>query len=433
MPQVIRMDNAILGMNSYVQFKDRVMEIHNEGKLEKLVKNEDNPVYDEKTWERRKDYAPKLGCYVAHWKVEPKAEISTVGKSRKFPAVRFDLVSSLQDQYEMLLIWIKEREEWVAVEHRWFIDGKMKHKEEERGPFALDDYCKNMLFKVYNSLDFDKVSKTPPSELQKFLAKEEINSLRIHPSMKLDKRSGSHWLDYVDIDQIKSFESQIEKGEFLLKPDGSRIGHYDEHDGSFEYYFKWSDIRKEWVAATTGPELDHYDGSIPYYTEGKEGPYSLDKAAKRKLLMIYGLTEKDVSLRNAARTSPKKLCDKRNGIPQLDKIGRTLELMKKDKEQEYGYDYLTDDFCIMGLSRDRISCNRMEALLRKAFKEGKSTWEVTKSYWAREEQSFPYEGTLSRVKNYDYQVRVELSIKKGKPVIETVSLDDGKHEWDQWG
>lgn len=151
------------GVSSYsrhapgVKFEERVMEIPSGHALEQVGKERYGFVNPD---EMRRDFAtPDLGNYMDPYRVHPERftlesspdREGIVRSSRRFPAVRFDLASLSHDQYEMLLLWVEERSEWVAVEHHSFVESTMNIDEDEHGPYALDDYCRDMLRRAYGS------------------------------------------------------------------------------------------------------------------------------------------------------------------------------------------------------------------------------------------------------------------------------------------
>ncbi len=143
-----------------------------------------------------------------------------------------------------------------------------------------------------------------------------INGIRTDQEKKLSDKSCSYWLECADEGELESLESRLELGSFSIKVTPQRhptvpYGFID-YNGSYYYHLGWSEKRGEWLAANTGPELDSYMYS-PNYIECYSGPFALDDLAKRKLLEIYSLTEEDVPLDRAAKTSPKEFMEIRSG------------------------------------------------------------------------------------------------------------------------
>ena len=98
------------------------------------------------------------------------------------PAVNFNIISSLSfngvgvRSEDVVLIWIKERQEWIAVRHYKWPDTSLSMyphtNESEKGPYSLDDYCKDMICKAYE-IDLNKSedpSKIEPSKLEKIIS-----------------------------------------------------------------------------------------------------------------------------------------------------------------------------------------------------------------------------------------------------------------------
>lgn len=90
----------------------------------------------------------------------------------ELPAVRFGLLGEhSHDTFEMYLIWLEQRSEWVAVVHHEWSESDLNIDASESGPYALDDYCLGVLMRAYNlpsgRLLHQEVKATRPSELEK--------------------------------------------------------------------------------------------------------------------------------------------------------------------------------------------------------------------------------------------------------------------------
>jgi len=153
------------GISSYsrhapgVPLEERIMKIPDEGALEPLNKLDMGSMFGQAGAGEgcifRDDYIPKTRDYLLPHKVSPEKFI--MQSDPKVKAVRFDLASDLVDQYDMYILWIDERKEWVAVEHRSFEESTMNIDESETGPSALDYYCKTMLAEAYGLVSSQNV------------------------------------------------------------------------------------------------------------------------------------------------------------------------------------------------------------------------------------------------------------------------------------
>lgn len=93
-------------------------------------------------------------------------------KYTELPAVSFRLAGGhTHNIYEIYLIWLEQRPEWIAIQHHeWSAEGH-HIDESETGPYSLDDYCKDMLVRVHE-VNKEKV----PGDISK-MSPSEINSL----------------------------------------------------------------------------------------------------------------------------------------------------------------------------------------------------------------------------------------------------------------
>ncbi len=89
------------------------------------------------------------------------------------PAVCFRLRDDhSHSTYEMYMIWLERRGEWVAVMHHSWSEGNFNVDESEDGPYAPDAHCNAMLRYAYKLpreiLPDHAIIRTRPSELERF-------------------------------------------------------------------------------------------------------------------------------------------------------------------------------------------------------------------------------------------------------------------------
>jgi hypothetical protein len=144
-------------------------------------------------WEERKMEVPELSGlsgipsvtsarYLDREQTEPsKFSLPNYSDAREgdcesLPAVFFDLKEDhSHDTYDMKLIWMAQRKEWIAIEHHSWSEGDFSIDEYEDGPYALDTYCAKMLAKAYGIREeVDGIAAKPPSELEEIAAKAEV-------------------------------------------------------------------------------------------------------------------------------------------------------------------------------------------------------------------------------------------------------------------
>ncbi|MBU0535434.1 MAG: hypothetical protein KKE20_00580 [Nanoarchaeota archaeon] len=252
---------------------------------------------------------------------------------------------------------------------------------------------------------------------------------------ELGSRSCSHWLDAVDYNQIKSLESKLRGGHFSLRPDSGLLNHHGEGDSTFDYDLSWSALRKEWVAESRGPELDYYECSIAHYVQGSyKGPFALDERAKKELLLIYGMTEKDVPLDKIAHTSPEDLLEIRFQNHLSHKVEPVIELMKIKYQWKYNYDDKTDKFrfedsgvCIM------IPCGNMRELVIQTLKYNTGVLDMTTDIGDRIEESSGMGGSPdSKVKHYHGRAIIKMNLEDGQPKINYELPEHNNHEWSRY-
>lgn len=151
-----------------VPLEERTREIPETGGLKKL---EEICKSGEITYLRPDEVNP-IKCCILNY---------TDYSNRKFtelPAIRFQLAGKGIFDEQMYLIWIEERGEWVAFTHTSWPEGSLGQPDvSEHGPYALDGYCEDMLYKVHRlseqDIERNEVSKTNPQcLLEKYIRKE---------------------------------------------------------------------------------------------------------------------------------------------------------------------------------------------------------------------------------------------------------------------
>mgnify|MGYP006290322389 FL=1 len=94
----------------------------------------------------------------------------------KLPAVHFDLQNSTHSDYDAVLVWIQERQEWIALYHLCWYESSYGLEDVERGPYALSPYCINMLIFAYGIpmtvKDEHNLRKRSPSQLEKLSVRQ---------------------------------------------------------------------------------------------------------------------------------------------------------------------------------------------------------------------------------------------------------------------
>lgn len=156
---------------------------------------------------------------------------------------------------------------------------------------------------------------------------EEIHGMKIH-GLKLEvykqlSDNDPGWLNNTGKEQIiyhgHSLEDMLKEGKFVIlpkredePPPSSIDGDYDDNC-AFDFCIQWWELRKQWVAAASGPN------------NGVYGPYSLGDVAKEKLLMMYDLTKDDVPMDNVAFIPPKELLDIRSRKYLTEKVEPVLD------------------------------------------------------------------------------------------------------------
>ena len=104
------------------------------------------------------------------------------GKIKGYPAV---LIQKPREEpwvhnYELFLLWIGERNEWVAIWYSEWCESGGKYDEFYTGPYAINDDCCRKILQAFGlseaALPLDQVKKSSPSELEAMvLAGKEVS------------------------------------------------------------------------------------------------------------------------------------------------------------------------------------------------------------------------------------------------------------------
>lgn len=150
------------GISSYSRhapgapLKERLMDIPDSGKLKGMPSGV-NYIYENNS-------KPVRFCIYSHIKDD---------KHTRLPVIQFGLAArnpETNDISEIYLIWLEKRNEWIAVNHHMWNEAGGYIDECESGPYAADDYCRDMISIAY-SVDKGKlggdISKMSPSELER--------------------------------------------------------------------------------------------------------------------------------------------------------------------------------------------------------------------------------------------------------------------------
>lgn len=67
------------------------------------------------------------------------------------PSVKIMLAQGLFERdYEIILLWIEERDEWVLIWHECWIEGGFMWTDDSySGPYAIDRFCRDKIFEAY--------------------------------------------------------------------------------------------------------------------------------------------------------------------------------------------------------------------------------------------------------------------------------------------
>src|SRR3989344_8221002 len=90
----------------------------------------------------RREYLPSS---FAHWETE---------HTHLLPAVRVEVDRTAGGMWEregLLLVWIGERGEWVAITYREWVEGAAMQDRSYSGPFAPNDACLLLILKAYHT------------------------------------------------------------------------------------------------------------------------------------------------------------------------------------------------------------------------------------------------------------------------------------------
>lgn len=134
---------------------DMIVQIHETGELRRLSKKElDNMLAD----------------------AVPIVSSMTPEKSgRTFRTVEFELErDSLDLEKRMILPWIDERGEWVAITYNKWVESMPRNDENYAGPFKPNDYCARKIAQAYGisapDINLDAMLKTGHETIMKMTA-----------------------------------------------------------------------------------------------------------------------------------------------------------------------------------------------------------------------------------------------------------------------
>lgn len=135
------------GTSGYdVRDNDRIIEIPEQGRLQYLPKE-----YSASAFEPRKiNFKPE------------KTE-------RDFPAVVFSFSGNVNDSDSIIILWIQERNEWVAFHYQQWQESARGSDSYYYGPYSPDFVCEQQILLAYDKSGrfIRDVLRTSPSELEK--------------------------------------------------------------------------------------------------------------------------------------------------------------------------------------------------------------------------------------------------------------------------
>lgn len=67
----------------------------------------------------------------------------------ELPAVSLKLRGDSWDKIELILVYLEQRNDWVAFIHHIWVETSFRPDEFELGPYQLDRFCKSMILKAY--------------------------------------------------------------------------------------------------------------------------------------------------------------------------------------------------------------------------------------------------------------------------------------------
>ncbi len=103
--------------------------------------------------------------------------IGEKGEKANHPCVTIPLKTTGESSENLLMLWVKERQEWIAIYHTRWNETNFYYDDHYEGPFTLDGFCKRNILWAYGipflEMEVDKVSRTSPSELERIAKNRE--------------------------------------------------------------------------------------------------------------------------------------------------------------------------------------------------------------------------------------------------------------------
>ncbi|OGH24956.1 MAG: hypothetical protein A3B47_02555 [Candidatus Levybacteria bacterium RIFCSPLOWO2_01_FULL_39_24] len=210
----------------------------------------------------------------------PAQETAVLGHSAI--SIKRERLAVMNEDYELIFIWVKNRNEWAVISHRTWIEGSYLNDESFDGPFALDEMCANKILEAYaapnQKFTLDEVRRMSPEKLK-------LNAEKDDPEDDPTKPVG---------DRIKTAVEKFLKGH----PD-----YKFKHENTSTYHsgYESSDDRDErWLETISRPDTQK-KLYIFYSILGRDLPHGnieWDEKSQTYSSFIEGNGPEDPSLTN---------------------------------------------------------------------------------------------------------------------------------------
>ena len=103
---------------------------------------------------------------------DPKAWEQNLESPLNRLCIVFELPSDKMSSDEIILsMWVKEREEWIAILKRWWMETSFYSDERYDGPHALNEMCSRKILQAYGiperKFTLEEVRRMSPERLKK--------------------------------------------------------------------------------------------------------------------------------------------------------------------------------------------------------------------------------------------------------------------------
>lgn len=96
-----------------------------------------------------------------------------------YATVKLTYIPRTDIEYNLLIVWVAERNEWIEIDHcSWVESSLIPHEESASGPWTLEEVHAKKIMEAFGVkqilLPFEKIRNTSPEKLEDFARKQKI-------------------------------------------------------------------------------------------------------------------------------------------------------------------------------------------------------------------------------------------------------------------